>query len=622
MKPRFSPRAIRWASLVLLLSLVSSSGRPPELDALEKRRAALVAERVDGPYEKELARLSKGYLAALDREIQKRRQAADLDALVVFTEEKKRVEEGRDLAGDETTDPPLLKELRRTWRASLAKPTAVRDAERARLLQQYQANLAKLEAEMTQAGRVDDALAVRATRESVEARIGMDKEAPALPSGMVQAPALPPDLQEKPPAPAHTASLIAWALTQPGAAIGIRHEKGFRWLKNDDDDRKDERLPAGRFSLTKLEVTRFSPDGKKQFRPEWLLGQTDFEELRLDLPFRDFGVLRGMKQLYRIEFGHQTVVTDDDLLRLPLLPEMKRASIAGEYGDTGVAILASRLPAIEELSLGGSAITPTGLRPLALSKNLAGLSIRGTASVTAACTELPPLKIVSLKFSAVGGVTVESWRKLAIPAGMKYFEVFDGPMAAGALAAVDWSRAKSLEKVFFHHLNGSPVADLRALDALPRLTSLQIDQLPVAPRDLAAAAFVPRLHALRIAGAADWSDDDALAVVRRAGSLTTLHLHGSAFSDGLVAPVVEALPRLKDLSLGSPGLTDACTVPLKELRKLEVLGLSAPRLSLAGLAEIRQVRGLKKLVLVKPGIPRPDLDLFKLENPAIAVELR
>lgn len=613
---------LRRGLLVAWLAGGVAAAQPEELQALEGRWNKLVEERVEAPFAREMERLSKSYLAALDREIVKRRKAANLDELVIFTDERKRVEEGRELAGDESTDPPLLKDLRKAWRESVAKPREARELELAKLLRQYQSNLSKLEERLTQEGRVDDALAVRNARSTVDARLGGVPAGTGAEGPAVEAPPLPPELKEKPPQPANTRSLAAWAMKQPGAGVGIRDSKGFRWLKNENDNRKDEALPEGDFSLVRLEVMRLPDEGKKEFRPDWLLGQTQLEELRLDMPFRDFAVLRGMKLLRRLEFVHMAVVSDDDLLRLPELPELRSAYIGGSYGDLGIAIMAARMPALEKIWIQGSSITPAGLRPLGRLRGLASLSLRGTEAVSAACTALPPLKLESMGFSSVSRVPPEVWGRLKIPPSTGYLEIYDGELTAGSLEAVNWSTAASLEKLSIRLSKSSPPAGLRGLNAAKALKSLQVEGIEVDARELAALELAGRLESLRISGADRWTDEEVAALLRRTPRLDLLHLQGLKLGDSLVNTVVECLPRLRDLALRAPGLSDACTVPLDRLKALEVLALECPGLTPAGLAEIKQARKLSHLILHQPKLPRAELDLFGLENRAIRLEIR
>lgn len=349
MKPTTLSRAGRLFRLIFLLMTTPAAAVPPaELAALEKRRDALIVERVNGPFDKEMARLSKRYLAALEREIERCRKEGKLDDLELLGGEKLRVEDGAGLVDDGTTDPPVLKELRRKWRETIAKPSQARDEALGKLLGLYHEKLEELEARLGKEGRAEDAVAVRSIREAVAAKNRVGGTMPQVSTGAAAAP--PAELEAQAPSSATTERLIYWALAQPNGKVAIRDAKGlFRWLKNENDNWKDERVPVGRFDLAVLEVTAVSPTGRQDFRPEWLIGQSGLEAMRLDLPFHDFSVLQGMKRLHTLEFWHHPVVTDDDLLQLPVLPAAKKVSITGAYGDRGVSILADRLPAIEQI---------------------------------------------------------------------------------------------------------------------------------------------------------------------------------------------------------------------------------------------------------------------------------
>ena len=94
-----SPYAMRYSPIVQMRKLLTlflavmplspcSEAAPPELESAERRFQELLKERVEGPFQNDLDRLSKSYLAALDREIRRKQAANDLDALVALTGEK------------------------------------------------------------------------------------------------------------------------------------------------------------------------------------------------------------------------------------------------------------------------------------------------------------------------------------------------------------------------------------------------------------------------------------------------------------------------------------------------------------------------------------------------------
>lgn len=234
---------------------------------------------------------------------------------------------------------------------------------------------------------------------------------------------------------------------------------------------------------------------------------------------------------------------------------------------------------------------------------------------------MPQVKIATLKISAVGSVPKDVWRKFKPPQSVNYLEMYDGPLAAEALADVDWSVAASLRSVILRNLKGSPPLNLSGLvGKAPALKSLHLEQAPAIARDLSAGMAGGRLEHLRIVNSADhWTADDVLSMVRQGKNLAAFHFHSASLQDALVPALVESLPNLKEMSLGGAQLTDVCTAPLKNLRWLEDLGLNCPKLSMKGISEIKRIRGLKKLNLVQPNVSRIELEQFRAKNPSMQI---
>lgn len=622
-----SPRKIllHLLSAAVLLALARGAN-PPELESAELKFQSLLEERIEDPFKAACSRLAISYLAALDREIAKRKQANDLDALVVLTDEKKRVQEGRDLAGDSSTDPVPLKELRKTWREAVSKPMAKRDQDMEALLKQYQANLSNLETKATQSGRVEDALSIRAARESIEARIsGKPAETQCPPNaGKITASPLPDDLKGKPPAAKHTRRLIAWALAQPNARVVIRTENGQRNLKNDPANQADDPVPEKDPKIVMMEVESFqNAEQKAAFRPEWLLGETSMREMRIAVPFHDYAVLRGMDQLHRLEFHHYCPAADDTAFtRMPRLPALGHAAFAGSFGDSSLAIIADRFPELWRIQLHGDAVTPAGIAALDGCAKLTRLHVTGEASTRALISGPIPKRVTDLVIEGFWKLRVEDWDKLTITPGLKTLSIQNGDLPPGALAGTEWSAAQSLEHIALINPQKPVGRNLPHLNAAPALKSLLMRTPAVSGAELAAQPFVARLETLNVSAVDNWKEEDVVAVLRQAKRLERFHCNDAALMDSISGKIAELAPKLKELSIGSKQLTDACIVPLRDLKRLERLSLNCPGITIAGLAELKKLKGLRELWLTKHRLTPLEMSVFKQDCPDVKVEFR
>jgi len=140
---------------------------PPDAVVAElhaKYEAALASQAVE-PFETGLERLTNSYLDALEREGAAAQAAAELDALLFWRNERLRLE-GKPPAGEPRGGPPVkLVEMRRLYEAETAKLSEARDVKDAELKSTYDGALAAYEKSLTQALKVDEALAVRQWRE-------------------------------------------------------------------------------------------------------------------------------------------------------------------------------------------------------------------------------------------------------------------------------------------------------------------------------------------------------------------------------------------------------------------------------------------------------------------------
>ena len=120
--------------------------------------------------EAELSKLKQQFGVALDAAISKASAAGDLDAAVAFRDERKRfTESGAFPEQDGAAEAASVKQLRAPFRiqlTTLEKENALRTKA---LYDRYEQLLSQAQTQLTQHGRLDDALLVKAKREEVTA---------------------------------------------------------------------------------------------------------------------------------------------------------------------------------------------------------------------------------------------------------------------------------------------------------------------------------------------------------------------------------------------------------------------------------------------------------------------
>ncbi|WP_133796186.1 hypothetical protein [Prosthecobacter fusiformis] len=143
---------------------------PPEAAALRTQYEALMGERVTGIYDAEVSKLNSGYLAGLDRASASAQSAGQLDTVLAIQDEMKWIGDKKSLpTTDDAKTPEALKSLRGIYRTSLAKLDEQRSKSHTALLTPYKTRLQQMEAELTKAGRIPDAVSVKQYREAVAA---------------------------------------------------------------------------------------------------------------------------------------------------------------------------------------------------------------------------------------------------------------------------------------------------------------------------------------------------------------------------------------------------------------------------------------------------------------------
>lgn len=118
----------------------------------------------------ELKKLAAQYGVSLEAALTKATAAGDLDGAVALRNEQKRFSETNFVPEqDDATDAATLMQIRAATRVQLAKIEQENAARTKALHAKYDATLAQVQQQLTQAKRLDDALLVKAKREEVTA---------------------------------------------------------------------------------------------------------------------------------------------------------------------------------------------------------------------------------------------------------------------------------------------------------------------------------------------------------------------------------------------------------------------------------------------------------------------
>ncbi len=179
------------------------------IDAILSEHQTSLETQVHAPHLAEVKALDTSYLAALDRAMAAASQAGKLEEAVAIRDEKTRVASGGSLpAGDEGA-PAALVPLLATYRTARAKLEAARDLAIEPLVRVSDQKLDALQREMTQAGDLEAAVAVREARKKLTQNIPIAALVSVTSPAAGSAPAAPATdglVTSPPPAPSRPVS--------------------------------------------------------------------------------------------------------------------------------------------------------------------------------------------------------------------------------------------------------------------------------------------------------------------------------------------------------------------------------------------------------------------------------
>lgn len=157
---------LRLVSFSFVLSLIfafPANAAPLELDELrQQHHKAIVA-----PYETARTELDAKFGAALGNAEAAAKQGGRLDEVIAIQADRKRLAEKIPFPENDESTPASVARLRTIYREQLAQLEVKLAAAQAEILPAYTAKLQELEATLTKADRIADALAVKAYREGL-----------------------------------------------------------------------------------------------------------------------------------------------------------------------------------------------------------------------------------------------------------------------------------------------------------------------------------------------------------------------------------------------------------------------------------------------------------------------
>lgn len=583
----------------ICVAAVIVSGQTPSPEATTKiteitaQFQAAYDRDVGNPHTAALDALDIKYIGAMKRSLDAATQAGNLDEALKLREEISRVIKKEALPPvDIDSLPASLKQLRTTYRTMLAKLEQERDAKAQPFYDHYDKLLEALQTDLTKAKLIDDAIAVKAKRDSV----ALDRPKVIVPEAAVAMPEEAPSEKKSTSAVVQKGSpwrmAAEWALSLK-AKLQIEKD-GQRGIE------KVEQLPAGKFDILSIEFSRYYPhDGKKINEVDLALLNPiakTLEKLILEqcnITGSGLEAIAGAPKLRMLSL-QESPVTDDAMKHLSGLLALESLHINGPKMDgTGLAHLRA-LPKLKELNLNASTLSEAGgqalsmltnleklrggtgdfkgdgltfTRHLASLVNLRELSFGDTAPITDACLEplkgLTQLERINFNNSLISGVGVIHLKASA--ATLKNISLwYRCPVTDEALEVI----ASTLPNLEYLGIGYGGICGVDGLRSLAKLGKLQhlvwSSKTPLAPADYALFANLPQMDRL---GMVDSKGFDEAGLVQLAAN-----------------------KKIKELNLEGTNLTDVGLNHLKAMKSLQSLIVKRTQVSAPGLAAFSKAR--------------------------------
>ncbi len=520
-------------------NLPSSPLLPSELTTLQQQYDKLLLERVTGIYDTDLAKLNAGYLGGLERAEATAQSGGQLDTVLAIQAEKKLIQGGgvanspsggRDLASpapsaipatDDARTPDALKNLRTIYGTSLAKLDEQRTTNHTALLTPYATRLKQIEADLTKAGRIPDAVAVKQYREGLGTnRVPRAPVVAATPASAAT-PATPAKADVKTPRiRGDDRKAAEWVL---------RNWTDFRLaIDGNKQVRTKDDLPKGKFAIESLAIdgrafTGGTMTGEALQVLAGLEGLKTFTFGRFpDLKDSDMAFLSSLSALVELKLNNLGI-TDAVLPLLAGHRNLKKFDVGEIPGLTGVTLDQLAKTSIDSIIFWKCGLADEGVAKIALLPDLKLLDIQGHSGVTDA--SIPHLR--------------------AMPA-------LTNLLIAGTNITPEGFGDKSMPKITTlaaNNLAGLPLSEIAPKLAIvfPQVTSFTLSYFANTPEDLAALAHFKDLKVFSNYGIIK---DEAWAGFRELRDLQAYLVANNGVSDVALGTLAE-LKKLKSLHYGS-----------------------------------------------------------------------
>ncbi len=591
---------------MLVTSILLLFGIPAEAQEVNARIAEITTQfqeaydrDVDKPHLAAIADLNSKYDAALKRSLDEATAAGNLEEALKLRSESDRLTQKQALPPvDLDSLPDSLKQLRATYRAALTKLEADRDSQAQPYYDHYDKLLEALQTELTQAQKLDDALAVKSKRDSIaldRPKVATPEPEPAMATTQTAAPSSTPTTTSPSAVPTSSSPWRA-------AAEWVLSLKGRLEIEKDGQRKgiqKGEDLPPGKFDILYVIFSRYYPhDGQKM---------TDADLTRLN-PIA--------KTLQRLTLD-QCNINGSGLEAIAGAKNLKELSLHQSSVDDDALKHLAGLESLEDLALGYTQVTGTGfihLRNLSKLKKLAvnaTLTTEEGGKALSALTQIEELNASSWEMRNNG---VRFTTHVGQLSKLKLFSFGDGS-AANDACLEPLKTLSNLEKLFFGNsdIGGTGLAWLKASSQTVRDIQLpyrcpvtdeaveiiastfpNLERLNIGSGGTCGPKAVQSLAKLQKLSSLTWDSKGAMTPVDYAlfsslPGLTSLTLHDADPFDETAAAALTTCPKVTRLTLPK-SLTDAGLAKITTMKPLRELSCSSKLLSPEAIATFKKAR--------------------------------
>lgn len=535
------------------------------------------------------ATLRAQYTNALKARAAQSQQGGHLDHMLAFQQEAEAFAAGTITAppADAPSTPEPLKQLRETFRKTMAGHEATRDKAAAPIYAKWDAALDLLQKDLTKTGEINEALRVKKLRDQIVttkaltvATIGNRSLAPA-----PTAPPSRPTTTTKAPAPklakVDDREIAEWVLSIPGSKIQYFNSAG-NWSS---DVTSADKLQRGDFKLAKVQLASGA-----NVKEADLLRVASLERLHV----------------LSIESNGFTCYTPAVIAALAQAPEFRDLKIKGsnlEDADfaplagkkmtrfmvdecpkfTGKALAYFTDDPIRELGLKSCPITEDAFEHIAQMKDLERAEFHSLKAAANVLARIPVAKLLHLELNNMKHLSgslgfLTRFDRLE----RVFFGYWDG-LSEDDVKVL--AQMKSLQKVSVPGMRDETIA---RLSTIPRLTEIGISPYYGTGKNLSVLALLKGLRRLELNGTTTKITDEGLAALASLPQLEDLDFNSAPLITDAGLAEVAKLTKLLKLNLKATKITDTGLEPLKSLRKLETLDLTGTQVTPAGAAAIQK----------------------------------